>query len=465
MLPMDDCKSLSPEGAMSVRKSTVRRWTLGSLAVAATIVAFVSAASAHEGPPIAEDLQVWQEGGETRWVFQTNFGVMTSEAPRRYVCEEAFEGGVRFHVAALDTDTWVAFTGNAIMRTDDGCRFEKVRDLSSGVVDVAVRRESEEVAYLMNGPEAYGIWSSSDAGESFEKLSIDRPDLEINAISFVDEGRLAVSAFVSGSAEGVEQGEGRIFTTDAPGEARVLDGYAYPTLLAARGDQILWQGRLGDEQHVVWGTLDAPVDATRAVEGIPRTGAIDLEGNEVWAGRIDGDGRGLLHGVGGETGVAWEVVDEDHTATCLATSGGEVYVCSRRGREGYDLERRESGEGAEMAVDFQHLEGPRASCPEDSSVAQTCPGVWGSLEDSLEERAGGDAADAGAGTDTDVAGGDAAGPGDVAGGSDGDAGRGSAGGNGAAGAGCRTVPGELPVSLAGWLLVGGLVVRTARRRR
>lgn len=386
-------------------------------------------------------------------MLQTNFGVMTSESSNRYVCEEAFDGGVRFRVGAFDANTWVVFTPTAIQRTDDGCNFEKVRDLPSEVIDVAVRRGAQQVAYLLGGPETSGIWMSTDAGESFEKVTVDRPNLKMTQIGFVGEENLAVSAHVSGDVEGADQGDGRILTTAAPDDALVVDEYAYPELLDAGGGQLLWQGRRNEQQHVVWGTLDSPVGATRGVEGLPRNGTIDPETGDVWVGRIGQQGRGLLHGIrDGET-VEWENVDEGHTASCLSAAAGDLYACSRRPREGYDLERR-TGEGdVEPAVDFTQLEGPRTSCAEDSNVGATCPQVWESLEEQLANRRGSGNADAG--TDGDAAlgggsGGDANLVADTAGGSNADADETTGGG------GCGTAPGDQPVPLALLTFLSGL---------
>jgi hypothetical protein len=444
---------------MSVDTLSVRRSSLGLIASSLVLFAFLSTASAHNGPALAENVQSWREDGESRWLLQTNFGVMTSESPNRYVCEEAFGGGVRFRVAAFDTDTWVAFTPSAIQRTDDGCNFEKVRDLPSEVIDVAVRRESREVAYLLSGPETSGIWMSSDAGASFEEVSVGRPNLKLTQIGFVGDGNLAVSAHVSGDIEGAEQGDGRILTTANPDDALVVDDYAYPELLDAREGQLLWQGRRNERQHVVWGTLESPVGASRGVEGLPRNGAIDPETGDVWVGRIGQQGRGLLHGVrDGET-VEWEVVDEEHTASCLSASGGELYACSRRPREGYDLEHRTEQGDVEAAVDFRQLEGPRASCADDSGVGTACPLVWDSLEEQLENSGSSGGSDAGSGGDVEP-GGDANLVADTSEQTS------AGGGDAQGGGGCGTVSGAKPVPLAILVMLSGLVcLRRSRTGR
>ncbi|MFB6351401.1 MAG: hypothetical protein ABEN55_22990 [Bradymonadaceae bacterium] len=448
---------------MAFRTVFAGRRLLAGIALTAVLLAAHTAA-AHGGSPQSQTVGVWEEGDEASWMLKTNFGVMTSEHPREFVCEEAFDGGGRFRAAAFDTRTWVIFTADKITRTEDGCSFQKVRDLPGAITDLAIHRSSSKVAFAINSGEIRGIWSSSDAGESFVKVTIDRPNLKLMTIAFDANGKLVVSASVDGPIEGADQGDARFFTAENPDEAVAADAFSRPYLLDVRNGRLLWQGRDSEGWNIVWGSLDAPSGSSRAIDAWARGGVIGPEGNQAqdfWVVGSEKKVRGLLHGTSSEGRVEWDVVAPDHSGICISKFGRHLYLCSRRDREGHDLERRSVGGGSgEGLVDFRELRGPYGRCGDDTDVGRTCPAVWPELADSLGIETAPDSADTGVDGDVgDVSSMDTASATDAerdaAPERDG-AGEGGASANASKSAGCATAPGGGPMPVFALLVCVGV---------
>lgn len=347
-------------------------------------LAAASTAFAHGDVPLAEHFTGFRGSDAGKWVLKANFGIITSDQTCHYVCEESFSGGDRFSVAAFSMREWVIFTEDKVARTEDGCNFEKVRSLPGAVSDWDIHRRSGRVAFISSDGADRGIWLSKDRGKSFSKLKIDKPDLQMTQLEFIDEDRLVVSAYVSGSGAGAEMGAARFFVTDKPDEVRKADSYKYPYLFAAKGDRILWLGQSSSGKKMVWGTLDSPVGSATSTKAWPSAAVISENGKEVWVSGVRKKGRGLMHGTVDGGDISWEKVQDGHSAQCIGYAGGEVYVCGKESREGVDLQRMKMPGDLRERVTFTDLTGPRMDCPKGSDVATTCPAVWGDLAKALD---------------------------------------------------------------------------------
>ncbi|MFB6263716.1 MAG: hypothetical protein ABEL76_08860 [Bradymonadaceae bacterium] len=370
-------------------------------------------AGAHGDVPLARRLESLPgEDGPTNWVLSTNFGVMTSSDPDGYVCEESFRGGIDFQIAVLGVHQWVLFTEGRILRTDDGCTFETVRMLPARPRDVAVRRSSDRVAFTHNGAELAGLWTSDDGGDRFER-TLQRDGFHFGSVEFTAEGRPIVAGYPTG-ADVEQRGAARFLFGGTSVEVRRLDAFRYPKLLAVRAGQIAWLGRRNGEIVVNWGTPDDLDRHSHRVAATPSSAAFSADGSTLWiagvgkpsAGGGTSQSRGFLVGTSTAGGnVRFERRFEDHSALCVETAAGEVYVCGKRGRDGADLQRATgSGELVDV-LDFRDLRGPSDRCSTQSDVGSACPAVWPDLAHALEIEAGGDAGegdtidDAGAGGD------------------------------------------------------------------
>ncbi|QDG51253.1 hypothetical protein FIV42_11025 [Persicimonas caeni] len=388
-----------------------------------------TSASAHGSEPLPTDLSAV---GDSQWVMRTNFGLITSEAPERYVCEEAFAGGDDFQVGVLGLHEWLVFTHDAVLYSPDGCDFEIRQQIPRKPAGVAVSPERTRAAYLINVDDAaeQGVWWTDDAGQTVEKVSIDAP-LHLTRAAFLSESSLVVSAY---STDDAVRGAAHLLLVDLDEgthrELVELDGLTYPYVFDVHEQGwVVWLGRDGDQMRVYWGPITNPTAHARAVDSWPSGAVLTDRGLKVWVSGVFEDARGVLVG---EQGVdpLWSETLVDHSAMCVAYVDGAHHLCARRDREGHDLSRVGADDSLAAAVEFTRLAGPRNDCPADSDVAQTCPAVWLELADAL-------------GVEVDSGGGDAGGEAD-AGASD------SPGGDG----GCSTGGSGGPVGV--WWLIGGV---------
>lgn len=344
-------------------------------------------ASAHGAEPLPTDMSAV---GDADWVLRTNFGLITSDAPDRYVCEEAFAGGEDFQVGVLGLNEWLVFTNDAVLYSPDSCNFEIRQQIPRKPAGVAVSPDSTRAAYLINVDEATdsGVWWTEDQAATVEQAALDTALLHLSRAAFLDESRLLVSAY---SSEDATRGEARLIvvnlddgTSEQVGD---LAGLSYPYLFDVEAGWVVWLARDDAGQVIFWGPTDEPTRYSRAVDSWPSGAVLDADGQSVW-----------VSGVNAETLA-------DHSALCVGRVGESHYLCARRDREEHDLSRVGSHGSIKPVVDFSTLAGPRNDCPADSDVATTCSAVWPELAGALgiEVDSGDDTggqADAGSGADS-----------------------------------------------------------------
>jgi hypothetical protein len=341
-------------------------------------LALASSAHAHGAEPLPEKIHGFDSG---EWVFHTNFGIITSEKPNRYVCEEAFNGGDDFRVAALGLQTWVMFTPDAIYRTEDGCEFEKTEQLPKIPSDVASLRGGA-VAYVVNTDSAdtTGVFVSEDAGASFRKVGVDVSQRQFTRVDFIDDKTLLVSAYAKdaesqGAVELIEVA----LSDDSMTMLDVGEGLRYPYLLDVEDDNIIWQASTGSGQSLFWGTVSEPTRDEIPLDAWPNGVVLSDDGSEFWIAAPNAGSKGLAHMPSSDMMVD---ISSDHSGLCVGRAADTVYACARSDREGHDLSRV-VGEDVEPALTFTDIAGPRDDCPAGSDVATTCPAVWPELATGL----------------------------------------------------------------------------------
>ncbi len=354
-------------------------------------VAFASTALGHGAEPLPENIHGFDSG---EWVFHTNFGVITSDAPTRYVCEEAFSGGDQFRVAAIALNQWVIFTPDAIYRTEDGCDFEKVAPLPKISSDVGFVRGGEGVAYVVNAQNSdeTGVFVSRNAGASFRKVAVDVAGRQFTRVEFLNADTLLVSAYAKDSSS---QGAAELIEVSLTGDAVTMleppQGLRYPYLLDVEAESIVWQASTDDGQSLFWGTVDDPGRDGFALEAWPNGAVLSADGSEFWVAAANSGSKGLTHAMASDMMID---IAAEHSGLCVGRAGDAIYACARGDREGHELSRVIDGE-LDAAVSFDAIEGPRVSCPAGSDVASTCPAVWPELARGLGVEVGNDASGAG----------------------------------------------------------------------
>ncbi|MFP4600727.1 MAG: hypothetical protein ACLFVJ_20905, partial [Persicimonas sp.] len=367
--------------------------------IIAMICCLPASALAHGGSPIAEQVQ---DVGDSQWVAQTNFGMVTSADTQTYVCEEAFDGGGRFQMAALDLHRWVVFTREAIWYTEDGCDFEQVRELPEHAAGVATSPERDRVVYVLNAedPEVGGLWQTED-GRSFTQFDLGVDGLHLSGARFIGEDRLVVSAYPTDLSE---NGAAHLLLVDlAEGTAEDLGDlspYERPYMLDGAGGTFAWFAREGTSYIFFWGTPDEPMRDSTELEMWPDGAKVSQNGQTVWIAGAGAEGRGVLEGSMTRF-PRFEQRWSDHSALCIGGDADLHLLCASRDREGHDISRVTDGGDFESAVDFVDLTGARDDCPAGSDVATACPPVWPELAAALGiEVEGGE--DAGSGEDAGV---------------------------------------------------------------
>lgn len=392
---------------LAVKDTAMKRCSLVMLSLMLLVPA---AAFAHGATPLASDVM---GVGDSQWVLQTNFGVVTSAWPNHYVCEEAFAGGQDFQMAPVGVNEWLLFNHDNVIYSPDGCTFETRQDLPRKPAGVAVTDDHTRVAYLLNvdtDPSQSGVWWSDDAAETVHHASLDVSSLHLSRAVFLDDARLLVSGY---SSDNADRGAARLVivnldddsTTDVAG----TDGLKYPYVFDAASDWIVWLARDGQAQKVFWGPIDDAARYATEVASWPSGAALSDDGQTVWiSGALD-QAHGL---VVGDTSADPVFSDKlaDHSALCVSVIGGDHYLCARRDREGHDLSRVGADGNVEAVVNFANMQGPRTDCPADSPAVTTCATVWPQLAAALNIDVGPQAG-SDVGADAGVDAGDAGTPG------------------------------------------------------
>jgi hypothetical protein len=351
-----------------------------TLLAASAIVALMlpSLALAHGGDPLPRDLHPVSDDA---WVLATNFGIIRSEDPRHYVCEEAFLGGDNFLYTPLADLTWVTFSETRVMRTEDGCDFEEVMKLTEVPVAVSSDLTTRHVAFITNQDDLAALQVSDDEGKSWRGVTLE-PGKEVHWTGVELSGE--DSAFLSGySREEADKGAALLYTValdsgeltlhELPAEAR------YPYLSDASGGRVAGQVNMPDGIALLWGTPDNL--AVHPLESWPTDIELADDGATIYASATTPEG-GVLVGTWEGDSPTFGMLLPEHSARCVTDFGEDLYICARRDREGHDLSRYSDGE-ITPAVEFKQLLGPPTTCPEDSDTARTCKIVWPELAKAL----------------------------------------------------------------------------------
>lgn len=330
---------------------------------------------AHGDPPEGEEIHI-VDGG---WVYVTNFGVMTSEKPDVYVCEEAFYASERFRVAPLGMNRWATFSDSLATITDDGCDFGSHRELPGSPLAVARHRSSDRVAMAIAVDGVFQIWIGEQGGQSWTELPVDLDELRPSSLGFLSTETLLLVGYVTeeesrGQAVITEIDIATGGRTDHPTDQELR----YPELLDTRGDDFLWHARRQGVTEIFW-SHDGDLEAGHFVAPAwPRSGALSDDGQFAYLGGVDEEGRGVFRAQRDEPS-SWEEIIADHRALCMTADGPDLLICGHRLHDGHDLARWTADGELHRVVDFRDLRGIRDDCPEDSRTARTCPPVWPEL--------------------------------------------------------------------------------------
>ena len=333
---------------------------------------------AHGVPPAGRSLFVVNQGDapDDRWVYVTNFGVITPEFSDRYVCEEAFFGGDRFLLAPLGLRDWAFFTPRQAGYTEDGCVFEETLALPTLPTDMAIDPETRHLAFTVESPDGSEIWRSLNFGRSFEKLSVELGPIRPTALGYLDTDTLLLLGY---SNQEDSWGKARMITIDLETlelqEIPLEEGLRFPALLDARAGHLLWHARRDNQTEIYWGPPDEPTRGAYFTPRWPLSGALSLDGQTAYLGGVDENSRGIFT-AGYEDPSSWEELLPGHRTLCLTATVDGLYACGHRESDGHDLLFIDLNLQLLELLDFRDLQGPRDDCPETSTTAQICPVVW-----------------------------------------------------------------------------------------
>lgn len=407
------------------------------------LLALPAQAFGHAEPPLAQSVFGF---GDT-WVLKANFGVV-SNGYEGFVCEEAFLGGDRYIAALVGPDQYVTFGETAIHVTTDGCDFTLVKQLSQAPADAVADPTSQTIVYLDNADDTRGVWTSDDAGQSFERFeSLNTEDLQLTGVRFANPTTIIVSAYERSPDA---MGAGRMLEIDlnTGSVTNLIEGLGirYPYVLDATAGGLIWLGRR-DAQAVFVGSYDSPIrDEIGELVSWPSGALISDDGQTVWVSGLD-EGSGVRRGVFDGEELVWTQLAQDVTASCLGKWNGDILMCSARLLETDDLYRID-GDALEPVTNFEIIDGPRA-CPAGTDVATVCPIVWGEFAQFIGKDPG--LPDMG-NPQTDM-------------GSPQDMSMNDSGGGEPSDDGCSTTRSHAPTSWALGLLFGIVVLRIRRRIR
>jgi hypothetical protein len=367
---------------------------------------------AHSGEAITQEIFGFDD--ETSWLIRTNFGVITSDNPREFVCEEAFLGGDFFLVAPLSTTHWATFGETSVHLTTDGCSFERVMELDEAPTDAEAHLASGRIAFATNSERDSGVWWSQ-GGNSFERIPTDPSLFVVTGMTFInsetilatsyrnDPSRAAGLHLIDLESETVEQ----VDLTN-------LDGLSFPYLMTGHDGEFVWLVRRQIpmstppeyERVVYWGSLVNPARFFYLTDSWPTGASLAEDHQSITISGVSA-GFGIAEGKRREETVSWTTRAEQTTANCVGRIGSGIHLCTRRLIDGADaLEVLETS--FQPLLDFRELEGPRSGCESGSQTDLVCPLVWPEVAKSLQLEEDTDAgmpdagpnADAGFPTDT-----------------------------------------------------------------
>ncbi|MBA2663424.1 MAG: hypothetical protein H0U74_14140 [Bradymonadaceae bacterium] len=336
---------------------------------------------AHGAPPAPIKIVGLERDGAPGhdWVFVTNFGVITSDQPARYICEEAFFAGDNFHVEALGLTRWTVFTRSAVLTTEDGCNFTKIYEQSALAAGAASHPQSRQVVFFSNPGTGAEIWHI-DATDTVAKLPLALDALRLTSVRFLDAQTLIAGAYADAGAARllfIDLAQNSVRTAELKAE------YTFPYLLASGGQRFVWLGRRDGVLRLFWGSTTDPEEIVIDTERWPTDVALSDDGRRAYFAGVNEERRGVLVATL-EPQLQLSPTLDDHSASCLTIIDDSLYVCGHHAREGYSLARYDESGTTHTLVDFRTLVGPRAGCDPASQSARTCPAVWPELARYLE---------------------------------------------------------------------------------
>lgn len=343
------------------------------------VVAFVltacmpAAVAAHAEEPNSKSIFALEDG----WVLRANVGIVQSTNARELICEESFLGGDNWLLGALGPNEFVTFGHTAVMRTEDGCRFEEILELERTPSDATVHVASGGAAFIMNGVgEANGLYLSTDRGQSFALAQPFDAASQTTGLRYIDGSTLLVSGYDrnnngAGLAWTVEVATGATTPVELP------DGITYPYVLAASSQSALILGRRG-EQVVFWGPLNDLEQNEFVASTWPSAAVLSADGQTAWIAGTDG-GRGVARGTLVGSTATWETLAAETTAACVEPVGDDLFICGVGRFDEFDVLRVDPLGAVLGVLDFREFQGVRSDCPADSEVGRVCPVVWREL--------------------------------------------------------------------------------------
>lgn len=377
------------------------KYALPVIAVA-LLLFHASNAFGHAEEPNAQTVFAVESG----WVLRANFGIVSSQDPNRFVCEEAYLGGDGWLLSVLGPTEWVTFGENSVHRTTDGCQFEQVATLPIRPNDAASDPDTGYVAYLINGPESPGLYLSTDRGQTFSLYEgLDPSRHQLTSVRFLDGDTMVVGGYLRSGAVTTEPDMG---THDAGADAGLdagLDdsevagasrlwlvevetgaitpltapaGTTYAYVQAARSGQVLLLARRGG-QVLFWGPPEDLSATELEIASWPTGATLSDDGRKAWISGTN-NARGVLAGILGADGAQWETIAGDTIANCVARDGDDLLVCGEVGTNGSNIARISPDGAISSELDFRGFLGARDQCPCNSTAAGICPTVWKEID-------------------------------------------------------------------------------------
>ena len=358
-------------------------------------------AMAHGDNPVPRRVYTFAKDGG--WLMATSFGVITSDAPRHYVCEEAFLGSDAFLVMPRSTTTWTAISENRIaVTTDGGCSFDVRSGRLDGVPVAAASSPDGVVQAFILGDRLH--WSEDLWQTRGEVVIEPLEQVQWTGMDFGSGGALFVVGY---SREEATRGSARLLELDlgplrrgeaSPGVTRHenVSGATYPYLFDVQAGRLAGIASVEGELSLLWNTPGEWLTGRLGLSSWPVDVAASPDGRRVAAAGAAMAGEAVVYWYEEARGV-WtgeQVVSEGEGSACVAWSedSAELLHCARASTQATSLGKvrvaNELGEGAlggeEALVRFSELEGPRdQSCGGEREVVKTCKVVWPSLARAL----------------------------------------------------------------------------------
>lgn len=334
-----------------------------------------STAYAHGGEPLPRQLL---STGDGQWVLKTNFGLIRSQDPTRFICEESFLGGDDFLVQVLGTDQWVIATDTNIITTNDGCVFEKGMALKEVPKSLESSPSRQSVMFITNDSSLSStLWISEDRGKSFAPLSTGAADVFWTGGRFIDESRIFLSGY---AREGDDKGSARFIVVTVPSrDVQVINpksSLRYPYVFDGANGMVA--GIAADEASgdlmLFYDEPDVLGEVLEPLAVWPTDIELSKDGQSVWVAQ-SGSATGARYGKRSAEGVQWAMVLNDVQLFCVAFLDEVLFACTDRDETGAEVIQHRAPDRIPQ-VQFKSLVGARRDCPATSTVSKTCPLIW-----------------------------------------------------------------------------------------